>query len=242
MESLPGRTSTPASIRVACVIPWRGGHEDRERHHETVRAHLRDLLPDAWHIDSDSGHEPFSRAGSRNRGVRLAEDVGADVVVLCDADTLPERGPLLLAIEKAQDGRLHLPYTRFRGFTQPGTVAYLKGVDPEWCEVDVETDWSVGGVLVIQPGAWWRAGGMDERCVGYGYEDEAFKYAADTLLGPTARHTGTIWHLWHEQQMGVGSPEHTANGQFAARYKAAYGHPEAMRALLAEHAQLAGRP
>lgn len=229
-------------MRVAVVIPWRGGLPDRERHHETVRAHLRTLLPDAWHIDADSGDQPFSRAGSRNRGVRLSEDVGADVVVLCDADTLPEPGPLLAAIEAAGDGRLHLPYTRFRGFSQAGTATYLKGVNPEWCEIELATDWSTGGVLVTTPAAWWRAGGMDERYVGYGYEDEAFKAAADTLLGSTVRHAGTIWHLWHTQQTGVGSPEHTGNGQLAERYRAASGNPEAMRALAAECTQPAGRP
>lgn len=230
-------------MRVACVIPWRGGHLDRERHHDTVRAHLQQMLPDAWHIDADSGHQPFSRAGSRNRGVHLAQDVGADVVVLCDADTLPEPDPLIAAIEGAsRDGHLHLPYARFRGFSPEGTAAYLAGIPAGECDVEQETDWSTGGVLVATPAAWWGAGGMDERFVAYGYEDEAFKAAADTLLGPTMRHPGTIWHLWHVQQMGVGSPKHTANGRLAARYAAAESNPKAMRALVAEHAQLASRP
>lgn len=222
-------------MRVAVVIPWRGGQPDRERHHETVRAHLRELLPDAWHIDADSGHHPFSRAGSRNRGVQLAQDVGADVVVLCDADTLPEREPLLAAIGSAHDGLLHLPYTHFRGLSQNGTRAYLGGTPGDACEVELETTWSTGGVLVLQPSAWWRMGGMDERFRSWGMEDTAARVACDALLGPTVKHEGTIHHLWHPSEIDPTSPLYQANLALMARYVAAEGNPDAVRPIVAEH-------
>lgn len=224
-------------MRVAAVIPWRGGQPDRERHHETVRAHLRSLLPDAVHLDVDSGYQPFSRAGSRNLGIRLAEDTGCDVVVLCDADTLPEAEPLNAAIRDAGDGLLHLPYVHFRGLSENGTRLYLGGTPPEACETELAHAWATGGVWVIQPSSWWRAGGMDERMVGYAYEDTCFRIAADALLGPTVKHEGTIWHLYHEKTMGLGSPQHTANGQLAARYVEAEGNPDAVRLIVAESAQ-----
>ncbi|MFI6510116.1 galactosyltransferase-related protein [Streptosporangium sp. NPDC050855] len=222
-------------MRVAVVIPWRGGQPDRERHHETVRAHLRTLLPDAWHIDADSGHTPFSRAGSRNHGVRLAQDVGADVVVLCDADTLPEREPLLAAVESAHDGLLHLPYTHFRGLSPQGTDAYLAGTPAYLCATELETDWSTGGILVIQPSAWWQAGGMDERFQGWGAEDTAARVACDALLGPTAKHEGTIFHLWHPSEIDPSSLLYQANMALMGRYVEAEGDPEAVRPLVAEH-------
>ncbi|MEV0830878.1 MULTISPECIES: hypothetical protein [Streptosporangiaceae] len=222
-------------MRVAVVIPWRGGQPDRERHHETVRAHLRELLPDAWHIDADSGHTPFSRAGSRNHGVRLAQDVGADVVVLCDADTLPEAEPLYAAIESAHDGLLHLPYTHFRGLSPQGTDAYLAGTPAHLCVTELETDWSTGGVLVAQPAAWWRAGGMDERFSSWGFEDSSLRIAADAILGPSVKHEGTIAHLWHPSDIDMSSPAYQANAALAARYVAAEGNPEQVRPIVAEH-------
>lgn len=222
-------------MRVAVVIPWRGGQPDRERHHETVRAHLRALLPDAVHLDVDSGHEPFSRAASRNLGVRLAQDAACDVVVLCDADTLVEEQPLRAAIDSADDGILHLPYVHFRGLSENGTRMYLGGTPGEACETDLAHAWATGGILVLTPSAWGRAGGMDERFIAYGFEDTAFRIAADALLGPTVKHEGTIWHLWHEQQMGLGSPEHTANSALAARYVTAEGNPNEVRPIVAEH-------
>jgi hypothetical protein len=223
-------------VRVAAVIPWRGGQPDRERHHQTVRAHLRDLLPDAWHIDADSGHQPFSRAGSRNHGVRLAQDVGAEVVVLCDADTLPEREPLLAAINAAHDGCLHLPYTLFRGLTPNGTRMFLGGTPGDACEVELETTWSTGGVMVIQPLAWWAMGGMDETFVGWGMEDTAARVACDALLGPTVKHAGTIYHLWHPSEIDPSSPLYQANLAHMQRYVAAEGDPEAVRAIVSEFA------
>jgi hypothetical protein len=223
-------------VRVAAVIPWRGGQPDRERHHQTVRAHLRDLLPDAWHIDADSGHQPFSRAGSRNHGVRLAQDVGAEVVVLCDADTLPEREPLLAAIDGAHDGLLHLPYRLFKGFSPKGTAAFLSGTPAHQCGVELQTEWSTGGVMVIRPDAWWRMGGSDERFRGWGFEDTATRVAADALLGPTVRHDGTIYHLWHPTARNPASPLFKANEALMRRYAEAEGNPDAVRAIVAEFA------
>jgi hypothetical protein len=227
-----------ARVAVAVVIPWRPGSVERNAHHDTVRAHLHALLPEAAHLDVDSGHTLFSRAGSRNAGVRQAAAAGADVVVLCDADTLPEDEALHAAIDAAGDGRLHLPYSWFRGLSQDGTAAYLAGAPAADCPADLEHQWSTGGVLVITPAAWWQAGGMDERFTGWGMEDAAFRIAADALLGPTVRHAGTITHLWHPPESNLGSPQHIANGQHCQRYVEATGKPDEIRALITERAPL----
>jgi hypothetical protein len=227
-------------MTVAVVIPWRPGTAQRNAHHDYVRQHLRAVIPSALHIgvDSgvDSGHTPFSRAGSRNKGVRIAQTSGADVVVICDADTLVEAEPLHAAIAAAGDGRLHLPYTWYRGLSEAGTQTYLDGTDPALCPTDWEHEWATGGVLVIQPEAWWAAGGMDEAFTSWGFEDTAFRTAADALLGPTVKHPGTITHLWHPLESGLGSPEHIAGGQRMQRYVDATGNPEAIRELINEHA------
>ena len=225
-------------MTVAVVIPWRPGTPERNAHHEHVRAHLAELLPDAIHLDVDSGHDPFSRAGSRNEGVRLAQIAGADVVVLCDADTLPEAEALHAAIDGATDGRLHLPYTWYRGLSRDGTIDYLAGTPGADCVVDLEHEWATGGVLVIQPDAWWAMGGMDERFVAWGFEDAAARICADALIGPTVKHAGTITHLWHPSEVGHGSPQHVANGQLCQRYVDATGNPDAVRALIAERASI----
>ncbi len=219
-------------LRVAAIIPWRPGHPARHRHHQHVRTHLQHLLPDAIHLDADSGHPAFSRAATRNHGVHLAEHHTADVVVLCDADTLPEQDPLLAAIAAAADGRLHLPYTRFRGLSAHGTTQLYAGKPAEDCDAELDHEWSTGGVLVIQPDAWWAAGGQDERFTGWGMEDTAYRICADAILGPTAKHPGTITHLWHPTEIRPASPQYLANAALHAQYRAAEGNPDAVRALL----------
>jgi len=223
-------------MRVACAVPWRPGQPDRERHHAIVKSHLQAILPNAYHVDVDTDHEAFCLAGCRNQGVRAAQEAGCDVVVLCDADTLPEPAPLLAAINSAQDGRLHLPYRTFKGFSPAGTAAYLAGTPAHRCEVELQTEWSTGGVMVIQPAAWWRMGGSDERFRGWGFEDTATRVACDALLGPTVRHTGTIYHLWHPTSRDPNSPLFKANQALMRRYEAAEGRPNKVRALVAEFA------
>lgn len=190
-------------------------------------------------MDVDSGHDPFSRAGSRNLGVRLAQEAECDVVVLCDADTLPEREPLLASIVSAHEsGRLVLPYTLFRGLSPNGTRSYLGGTPPQACEVELESEWSTGGVMVITPTAWNRMGGMDERMTGWGAEDTAARVACDALLGPTVKHPGTIYHLWHPSEIDPSSPLYQANMALMGRYVEAEGNPDAVRAIVGEFARV----
>jgi hypothetical protein len=222
-------------VNVAVVVPWRNTDPHRVRAYEHVTGHLQTLLPDAIHLPAvdDRSHETFSRAASRNLGVFFAEQAGADVVVLCDADTIPERAPLLAAIEQARkDGRLHMPFDRFRGLTQHGTDDYIAGRPAAGCEAELDWRGSVGGVFVIRPDAWWTAGGMDERFQAWGGEDLAFHRAANTLLGPTQTHAGTIIHLWHPPSQRDGTPENDAVWALAERYAASEGDPDAMRALI----------
>lgn len=227
------------AVTVAAVIPWRPGSPERNAHHETVRTHLRQLLPDAIHLDVDSDHTPFSRAGSRNEGVRQAQAAGADVVVICDADTLAEPEPLHAAITGAGDGRMHLPYTWYRGLSRDGTARHTAGVPAADCPAELEHEWATGGIIVIRPDAWWAMGGMDEQFTGWGFEDAAARICADALLGETVRHPGTITHLWHPLESNLGSPQHVANGAHCQRYVDATGNPEQLRALIAEHAATA---
>ena len=216
-------------MNVTVIVPWRGTDPARLRAHEHVTTRLREMLPDADHTEADDrSRELFSRAGSRNLGV--AQAVDADVVVVCDADTIPQREPLLAAIRAAHnDGVLHTPYTRFRGLTEAGTAAYLAGRPADECDAELDWLWSFGGVFVIRPAAWFDAGGMDERFHGWGAEDLAFSRAAETLLGPTRRHPGIITHLWHPT-----SPPADATWALADRYARATGDPAATRALIAE--------
>lgn len=193
------------------------------------------MLPDSTLLVVDSGHEPFARAATRNLGASLALEAGLDVAVVCDADTVPEYVPLARAIHgAAEDGLLHLPYTRYRALTPAGSRRYMRGRDPERCTAELDWEASTGGVFVIQPHRWFDCGGMEERFTGWGFEDTSFRIAADALLGPTVRHPGLIVHLWHPSTQDRGTPEKETAKQLALRYDAAEGNPDAVQSLLSE--------
>lgn len=187
------------STRTVIVIPWRHNGEHRRDSLVRVQAWFRSNFPDLPVILADDpSFERFNRAAARNEGVRVAESLGAETVVLCDADTLCDAPALKYAIAECSDGRIHLPYTK----------CYLLHAD--------ETVWlsftnSTGGVYVFQPATWWRAGGQDTRFEGWGFEDTAFWRQATRRVGPFVRHDGIIECLWHPTDRDPESEEFKAN-------------------------------
>lgn len=221
----------------AVVIPWRDTNPERRKAFEYVKRwfekHLDVRQGDGARyplITPDSGHEQFNRGASRNLGVSLAHP--AKVVILCDADTVPEEAPLREAIYAAsKDERLHLPYTHFRGLTQSGARRALRGKPLEAQPTEDEHDHATGGILVIQPRAYWRIGGHPQ-LVGWGFEDTIFRICADAVLGETRRYTGNIHHLWHPKDWNLGSPQWEANKAISDEYTAAEGNRAAIEALI----------
>jgi len=225
-------------MRVLVAIPWRS-QADREYAHDLTVQHYRELLPDANIVDIDTDHIPFCLAACRNKAVRIAEDHGADVVVLGDADTLPERDPLLSAIEQARYSRfVHLPYTEYRSLGATGTGQHRAGKPLQDCD-HLTVDGACSGVYVTTPATWWAHGGQDERHLGWGAEDASWWCAHTTLLrAEPVRHEGRVYALGHESQVKEG-PRYTANFALCHRYHQAQGDPTAMRALIAEQANAA---
>lgn len=219
--------------RVLVGIPWRS-QAHRVYAHDLTVARYKDLLPGATIVDVDTDHEPFCLAGCRNTAVRVAERRGADMVVLADADTLPEREPLLAAIKGAAGSNVvHLPYDRYHSLRSAGTTQFQAGQPLEHCDY-MHIDGACSGVYVTTPATWWAHGGQDELFQGWGFEDSAWWAAHVTLLGAEPkRHPGRVYSLTHESQVKEGE-QYTANAARCYRYHQAQGDPDTMRALIAE--------
>jgi hypothetical protein len=76
---------------------------------------------------------------------------------------------------------------------------------------------------------------MDDRVVGYAFEDTIYRICADAILGPTVRHDGTLTHLWHPSAFDPTDADYIANAALAARYVEAEGNPDAVKRIVAEH-------
>src|SRR5690606_21460484 len=145
------------------VIPWRP-QPDRVANYEYVCDWFRRHLPDADLIPVDTPHVPFNAAACRNEGVRQAGHT--DVVVISDADVIPDPDALNAAIRAAGDGRIHMPYTTFKSLDKDTPRLVVEG----GTHTPQSTKSATGGTYVATPAGWWAAGGMDDRFRGWGCE------------------------------------------------------------------------
>jgi hypothetical protein len=193
------------------VVPWRDdGH--RSMVCKYVCDWLRTALPGSPILLADSGHEPFNRAASRNLGVSRAEP--NEIVVVCDADTLPDSQGLSRAVPAAYNNRLHYPFAVVNYLTEAGTAMVLAGRQPDPLHIEFSLPSAQGGVMVMRASAWL---GMDERFTGWGYEDNAFYAKASKTIGQPVHHAGVAWHLWHPHDRYRGTLDETRNWLMARR-------------------------
>jgi hypothetical protein len=221
-------------VRVESVIvciPWRP-QPSRLDAFARVTDWYSQILPGVRIVAVDTDHTPFNLAACRNVAVR---EHGADgsVVVLSDADTMPEREPLLAAVAgAATSGRVHLPYTEYHWLGAQGSAQFASGVDLADCEYELVRG-ACSGVYVTTAETWSAHGGQDERFRGWGYEDAAWNVAHTTMLGEPLRHEGSVYALHHVAETRAGA-HFDANAALMERYRDASGDPEAMLSLLGE--------
>lgn len=218
------------NINIGIIIPW------REQSH---RKYAFDILHQ-WYIDNlpmakmymvDDNSHPFCLAGCRNLGVKMAQEDGCDVVIINDADTIPEIDPLLVAVESAFNyPYVYLPYTEYHSLMSIGTNEYLNGKPLKECR-HLRVPGACSGVYVTSPQTWWSHYGQDERFRGWGFEDAAWWSAHTTLLGKEPqRIDGNVYAFHHESQEKSG-PNYVNNATLCAHYHKAESDIEQMRLL-----------
>jgi len=222
-----------ANINVAVVIPWRE-KEDRKYAFDIVYKWYQDNLPMAKIFTVDDGKQPFCLSGCRNLGVRLAQEDGFNVVIISDADTLPEIDSLLTAVQNAYDNPyVYLPYTEYHSLMSIGTIDYLNGKPLKECR-HLMVPGACSGVYVTSPETWWSHYGQDERFQGWGFEDAAWWSAHKTLLGlEPQRVAGNVYAFHHSSQDKKG-PTYSKNATLCAHYHKAESDIDKMRLLAAE--------
>jgi hypothetical protein len=97
--------------KIYVVIPWK--HQDsRLRAYEMVKDWYAKNLPEATVVSLTYSEIDWLPSHTRNLGVRFAQGNGADIVILNDADTIPEgTDTLRKTIEAAMsDNFIHNPF------------------------------------------------------------------------------------------------------------------------------------
>lgn len=215
---------------VTVLVPWRP-QPSRIEAFEALKGWYARHLPDAEIRTFDSDDELFNLSACRNIAIASVADEN-EVVIINDADTVPELAPLLSAIADAATSNLvHLPYDRYHWLGREGTAQFLAGTEPADCAYELVIG-ARSGVYVTTPTTWWSHGGQDERFRGWGFEDAAWYVAHETLLGEAPRrHPGAVYALHHETQLREG-PQYDRNAALMDRYTESSASREAMAQLV----------
>lgn len=185
-------------MKIGIVIPWRA---------TPSRLKALDIVLD-WYKTNLTDIEVFyadrpgiwNLAASRNDGVKKAQEAHCDVIIVNDADTIPEIESLTQAINGClEDKLIHLPFSIVNYLDESETDAYVSG-KREGLKARLFFN-GVSGVLVCKPEVWWELGGQDEKFVQWGGEDDAFHIAHKIIKRmPMVRHSGILYCFGHESQ------------------------------------------
>lgn len=223
-------------MKVVILVPRRAGMADRDRLWAFCRTWWVNDFKD-WEIHEGEGPEgPFCRSHAINEAAVKAGDW--DVAVIIDSDVLLDPTAVRAAVDlAAATGGMTLAYHRRILLAKSSTERILNGNRGNWDLLDRETKArfdACSSAVVVTRQLWDDVGGFDERFIGWGWEDVAFRVACETVSGrPLVKIASTCWHLHHLVSSGNNRKEATfqANKELGDRYSAARFDGPAMTAV-----------
>lgn len=225
-------------MKVSLGMPFWGKDLTRKRNFD----YCWPLMSQIWRWHDAQWRVPIdveTRGAARNWMVRQLQATGADVVVLCDADTFVEQDALLVAVNRAATGGLHFAYNGYRYLSPASTDRVVSGDFDRLFDLptDMQGPGSLGGCMAIDPQEWWSAGGSPE-LTGWGFEDVIFAVQARTLLSADLTwSSGWLYHLYHPSECHPGSEQYQVNIRECREYEQADGQPMLVRKLINDREQ-----
>ncbi len=233
---------------VAFIIPFWGTDPYRVGSFDYLQSVLQERFTAADCIAYTGYRGLKNRSAARNA---LAADHSGEVLVILDADTVPDPNALLESVHRVLMTRTWmLPYTTYYTLTENGSKEFM--ADPPWKAGHPEDTYdheyvfpgpdpaerppAVAGCVVVHRDAFHRVHGYDERFEGWGGEDRAFALALETLVEHETRHPASIHHLWHPapEEGRFANPNWERNRELLSRYEDCRNSPARMHALVSE--------
>jgi predicted glycosyltransferase involved in capsule biosynthesis len=222
-------------MKISVLIPYKpDGGRERDINFSFVKKRYETRMPDVELVVGEDNSEPFNRSKAINLAAAKAT---GNLLLLADGDVF--FGTKLIDKILAIAG-LHpwiVPFSRGYKLTLEGTREVTKTgelqLPSNLVNAGIEKNCDNLGAFmnVISRQAFETIGGMDERFLGWGREDESMAKALDTLVGKHFRMDETIFHLWHPP--ADCHPHYLArNDEHRDKYIQAFGNPQAMKELI----------
>jgi hypothetical protein len=186
-------------MKVAVVVPWRGGDKHRERNWRFVREWWAQLGWPVFEVE----HPPpdaFNRSWTINEGARRAWPW--DILIAADGDVI-EGDPQQIreGVELAHETqKLVIPHTEGHDLSDLGAQHLIDGRDDWQRHVAKRRPICTSRIQIYPLSVFERVGGFDERFEGWGHEDVAFWACARTVNG-AVQLPGIAYHLHHQPSL-----------------------------------------
>jgi hypothetical protein len=210
---------------ISIVLPYTSSDGRRQRICDWVCERWRRLLPDAEILIGESRSADFSRSEACNAAAARAT---GSILLVTDADVACNLEMITEGIERVRGGDAPwvVAHTVYHALTEPFSDALLGRApetrfEPPYEGVSATT--SEAGVLILTRTTYERAGGYDERFIGWGYEDRAFAAVVNSVVGRYGRVVGDMLHFWHEPGLAMRQPHIAHNERLYHETVAGYG-------------------
>ncbi len=222
---------------LSIIIPYRFYDTRRNHIFEWILERYRLVYPEATVVVADSDEDKrFSRSQSRNHGVDMAN---TKYILIADADTMSFRPFIEEGLRMMAEGEANwvIPYGQkgYYNLRHPYSD-YVLSCKPNVFITPDKFEWqhqllSWAGQLLMSTDSFYKVNGYDERFQGWGYEDNAFQHAMDTIVGGHSRvEAGWTAHIWHPEPRSErwDHPDFLKNKLHMHNYVSAVGDVEEM--------------
>lgn len=187
---------------LSILVPWRAGDPDREKAWSYIQGYWQGIQDDfSFKIEviqgEESGKGPFNCAQAINSAFNVA---AGKFVAIYGADCLPSHESLERTwFELYHKGRPWVPmYSTVEYYNKEVSHDIYNGADPVCCDTDPSLRVPFQTAFLAMPKSVYKAtGGHDERFVGWGAEDSAFRRTLAVMFGDQMSIDLPMHCLWH---------------------------------------------